>query len=326
MKKQGFVRLYPDQFFSSARLLAKQDQMRAAYIVMHMYADGVSSLTPDAIRVRLGMRPREVTPFVDRLTASGFAEIVDGSVHIAHVEAELAFQSGYRERQSKNGSGRFQMDSNGSERKTLENVGHSSAIDRSQDGDLFNENKEGPQATPRGRAGETVTVTVTVKDTSDKSDFEAFWKAWRKGVDRPNDGKAAAKRKYDAAVKVAPHAAIMAEMQKLLVFYEDEGTEPQHRKHASTWLNSVDWSDAASPPPVERASDEPIGFATSIAIRRWVASPGPWPADLGPAPGKPGFCRTHAECQAAFRCMDPQRSLNRIAALKRAVGLDEDAA
>lgn len=76
------------------------------------------------------------------------------------------------------------------------------------------------------------------------ADFDAFWTAYPRKV-----GKAAARRKYETAVKsgVTPDL-IAAGLKRYKALIRAAGTETQYIAHPATWLNQGRWDDEESDP------------------------------------------------------------------------------
>lgn len=81
--------------------------------------------------------------------------------------------------------------------------------------------------------------------------FDAFWRAYPR-----HDGKPAAMRAWDKALKAAPVETIMAGLTAWLVYWTARA-EPEFVPWAQKWLNQQQWN--ATPPTVRRSSRQPKG-------------------------------------------------------------------
>jgi len=120
----------------------------------------------------------------------------------------------------------------------------------------------------------TESTSKTTKDISYDEDFGEFWSTYPK---RPNNSKAAAKKKYIAARKRGvPHVIIMAGLRDYAAMRNKavaNGDSPTFTQMAETWLNKEGWETDYSEPvstvskpklSVPAASDEQMAAITAV--------------------------------------------------------------
>lgn len=97
--------------------------------------------------------------------------------------------------------------------------------------------------------------SVSQQDSSEKKEteniedhFTQFWSVYPR-----NYGKAAARKKFQTALKKASPEQIIIGARGYAKHCADEGTEPRFIKHATTWLNQECWTDHEAVPAESNA-------------------------------------------------------------------------
>ncbi len=99
-------------------------------------------------------------------------------------------------------------------------------------------------------------------------DFVTFWNTYDRKVSKPHAAK--------AWLKIAPDAALAAEIIKAAAAYVKATPDPEFRKHPATWLNARGWEDEApqskpapgsklGQPLVEHPRGMPIPFDSPLS-------------------------------------------------------------
>ena len=124
-------------------------------------------------------------------------------------------------------------------------------------------------------------------DRRNDDDFEKFWAACPRKI-----GKFDARKKYDAARKVATATDILTGMHR----YADsvKGKDKQYICHPATWLCQGRWLDedasAVSAAPDEKINGQPMHIWI-LWMQGWRNGKKFWPTNIvGPKPGEKG-CR-----------------------------------
>lgn len=99
-------------------------------------------------------------------------------------------------------------------------------------------------------------------------DFEAFWDAYGKKLDR-----AKALTAFKKALKKTDARTLIHAATEHAAWHERAGTEPRYIKHAASWLNAESWADerpepsTQSRPAAKSTTDERVQSTLAIAQR-----------------------------------------------------------
>ena len=239
MKAGPWVKWYAGDFLNGVADLAPPQIAVYAIVLNRIYDEG-QAIPNDHERIgrRCNMRPSQCRKVIDGLLELGKLVLRDGLLSNERCEIELGLRTLSSRVATQNANARWKNQS-----------------------ELFNENNEDAMRaqceTDANQTPDTRSQILEVeskKDISPKTaDFDGFYAAYPRKV-----GKDAARRAYNAAIKRADHATIMAGLATYTA--AKAGTEAQYIAHPSTWLNQGRWDDEPEPPPRNGGGKPNAGF------------------------------------------------------------------